>query len=44
MAKGIIVNYRPKKKVKRPGRHAKSKTSVLKTSKYYSKPYRGQGR
>lgn len=33
---------RPKKK--RPGVHAKSKTSKLKSSKYYKKAYRGQGR
>jgi len=29
---------------KRPGVHAKSKTSKLKTSKNYKKRYRGQGR
>lgn len=32
-----------KPKVKRPGVHAKSKTSNLKTSKNYVKKYRGQG-
>ena len=32
------------KKVSRPGVHAKSKTSKLKTSKNYRKPYKGQGR
>lgn len=31
-------------KVSRPGIHAKSKTSKLKTSKNYSKLNRGQGR
>lgn len=31
-------------KVRRPGVHAKSKTSKLKSSKNYKKPYRGQGR
>jgi len=31
-------------KKKRPGVHAKTKTSHLKTSKNYKKPYRGQGR
>lgn len=31
-------------KVKRPGVHAKSKTSKLKSSKHYKKSYRGQGR
>ena len=29
---------------KRPGVHAKKKTSSLKSSKNYKKPYRGQGR
>jgi hypothetical protein len=33
-----------KKFIKRPGVHAKTKTSGLKTSKNYRKPYRGQGR
>jgi hypothetical protein len=33
-----------KPKVKRPGVHAKSKTSSLKTSKNYVKKYRGQGK
>lgn len=33
-----------KPKVKRPGVHAKSQTSSLKTSKNYKKLYRGQGR
>lgn len=31
-------------KHKRPGVHSKSKTSKLKSSKYYVKKYRGQGR
>jgi hypothetical protein len=30
--------------VSRPGIHAKSKTSSLKTSKNYQKAYKGQGR
>jgi hypothetical protein len=30
--------------VSRPGVHAKTKTSSLKTSKLYKKSYRGQGR
>jgi hypothetical protein len=37
----------PKKEVKaikRPGIHAKAKTSHLKQSKNYKKPYRGQGK
>jgi hypothetical protein len=33
-----------KPKMKRPGVHAKSKTSSLKTSKNYKKLYRGQGK
>ena len=33
-----------KGKISRPGVHAKTKTSKTKTSKLYSKPYRGQGR
>jgi hypothetical protein len=33
-----------KKKVSRPGVHAKTKTSKNKTSKNYSKSYRGQGK
>jgi hypothetical protein len=31
-------------KVSRPGVHAKSKTSSLKTSKNYKKLYKGQGK
>ena len=44
MAKKIINNYTPTKKIKRPGVHAKSQTSKLKSSKNYIKRYRGQGR
>lgn len=33
-----------KKFIKRPGVHAKTKTSGLKSSKNYRKLYRGQGR
>jgi hypothetical protein len=44
MAKVISNNYNRKPKVKRPGVHAKSKTSKLKTSKNYAKKYRAQGR
>lgn len=32
------------KSIKRPGIHAKAKTSHLKQSKNYKKPYRGQGK
>tara|TARA_X000001316_G_C918043_1_gene32211 strand:- start:433 stop:567 length:135 start_codon:yes stop_codon:yes gene_type:complete len=44
MAKKIINNFTPTKKIKRPGVHAKSKTSKLKSSKNYIKSYKGQGR
>lgn len=44
MAKGLTLgNYLKKPKKKRPGRHAKSKTSKIKSSKNYNKAYRGQG-
>lgn len=33
-----------KVKVSRPGVHAKTKTSCLKSSKSYKKKYKGQGR
>ena len=33
-----------KPKVSRPGVHAKTKTSKLKSSKNYTKKYRGQGK
>ena len=45
MARGLTVgNYIDKPKKKRPGVHAKSKTSKLKTSRNYKKLYRGQGK
>tara|TARA_R100000734_G_C3289349_1_gene81429 strand:- start:99 stop:233 length:135 start_codon:yes stop_codon:yes gene_type:complete len=44
MAKRIIYVHKQKKKVKKPGIHAKTKTSKLKSSKFYKKKYRGQGR
>lgn len=45
MAKGIIGgDYAPKGGKKRPGVHAKSKTSNVKSSSRYKKKYRGQGR
>ena len=45
MAKGLTLgNYVDKPKKKRPGRHAKSKTSKLKSSKNYKKIYVGQGK
>lgn len=36
--------YKKPSKTKRPGVHAKSKSSSLKTSKNYKKKYNGQGR
>ena len=45
MAKGLTLgNYLTRPKKKRPGVHAKSKTSKLKNSKNYVKTYRGQGK
>ena len=45
MAKGLTLgNYEGKTKKKRPGVHAKSKTSKLKGSKNYQKAYKGQGK
>jgi hypothetical protein len=38
------VTYEAKKKIRRKGVHAKSKTSKLKNSKNYKKPYKGQGK
>ena len=41
----VINSYSPKNnKIKRPGVHAKSKSSKVKGSKNYVKRYRGQGR
>ena len=37
------TNYKEAKR-KRPGVHAKSKSSKLKSSKIYKKSYKGQGR
>ena len=39
-----IENKQVKPSIKRPGVHAKSQTSNLKSSKNYKKAYRGQGR
>ena len=44
MAKIVIGDYKPNKRKKRPGIHAKSNSSKLKQSKNYVKAYRGQGR
>ena len=42
MKKG--VTYEKKKSIRRKGIHAKSKTSKIKGSTNYKKPYKGQGR
>lgn len=39
-----ITNFLKKPKVKRPGVHAKTKASKLKSSKNYKKLYTGQGK
>ena len=44
MAKLTLTVYEKPSKKKRPGIHAKSKSSSVKTSKNYKKKYRGQGR
>jgi len=44
MAKMVSSTYSRSKKKKRPGVHAKSKTSKLKNSKNYKKLYKAQGR
>ena len=38
------ISFVKKPRKKRPGVHAKSKTSKTKTSKNYTKPYVAQGR
>lgn len=44
MAKQTVVTKVVVKNVSRPGVHAKTKTSKIKTSKLYKKKYRGQGK
>ena len=44
MARQTISPYRQTNKKKRPGVHAKSKTSSLKSSRNYKKKYNRQGR
>jgi hypothetical protein len=43
MAKNTEINKKVKVKIKRKGRHAKTKMSSLKSSKNYKKKYKGQG-
>ena len=44
MKKTSEVKRLEKNNIKRPGVHSKKKTSSFKTSKNYTKKYRGQGR
>jgi len=44
MAKQTTTQKLDKSKVSRPGVHAKSKMSSLKSSKNYKKKYKGQGK
>jgi hypothetical protein len=44
MAKSQKIVQRIEREVSRPGVHAKTKQSQLKSSKNYVKPYRGQGK
>lgn len=44
MARNTVTIYRKESKKKRPGVHAKTKTSKSPQSKNYKKAYRGQGR
>jgi hypothetical protein len=44
MARVVVNSHTPSKRKKRPGVHAKSKSSKLKSSKNYVKAYRGQGK
>jgi hypothetical protein len=43
-AKQTSISIYEKPNISRPGVHAKTKTSRLKSSKNYKKLYRGQGR
>lgn len=43
-AKQTSLSIYEKPNITRPGVHAKTKTSRLKSSKLYKKAYRGQGR
>jgi len=44
MARLVSSNYSKKTKKKRPGVHAKTKTSRSKNATNYKKAYRGQGK
>ena len=42
--RNITYTYIERPKKKRPGVHAKTKNSNVKSSKFYKKKYRGQGK
>ena len=42
--KGMMSLLQERKKIRRKGVHAKTKTSNVKSSKNYKKSYKGQGR
>ena len=44
MARLVVSNYKANTRKKRPGIHAKTKSSKMKNSKNYVKAYRGQGK
>ena len=44
MAKIVLSDFKGSNSKKRPGVHAKSKTSKLKNSKNYKKAHKGQAR
>ena len=44
MAKQTAIATKVVKNISRPGVHAKTKTSKIKTSKLYKKAYKGQGK
>ncbi len=44
MARIVASVYKANNRKKRPGIHAKSKSSKLKSSRNYVKAYKGQGR
>jgi hypothetical protein len=39
-----VKSFNGNKKVSRPGRHSKNKSSKIKSSKNYLKKYKGQGK
>ncbi len=44
MARIVTSNYTRPRRTKRPGVHAKTRTSKLKSSRNYKKLYKGQGK